>query len=244
MKINTYAAYKHATPSDLKDNVVIIIDVLRATSSIVTAIDNGCNRIYPVTDVEEAMNVFSSINKDGAVLLGGENSCQKISGFHLSNSPSEYTKETVQGKDIILTTTNGTGAILWAAPYAHTLLIGSLLNASAVMKKALSYKKNITLICAGTSGRYSTDDILACGCMLSSIEDIRKNDLCDLSISCINEYELSKNNIKSALEKCYHFKRLKRLGFKSDLEYCIRIDSMQSVPIYKDSVIIKDLTTD
>ncbi len=240
LKINTYASYKHALPSELKDNVVIVIDVLRATSTIVTAIENGCGRIYPVMDVEEAMSIFSKINKDENVLLGGENGSMKISGFHLSNSPLEYSKENIFGKDIILTTTNGTRAINSAAISAHTVLIGSLLNASAVMQKALSYKKNITFLCAGTGGRYSLDDIIACGCMLSSIGNLDNYDLCDLSYSCINEYMICKDNIEKALTKAYQYKRLKRLGFKKDLEYCCQVDIIDNVPIFKDSVILKN----
>ena len=241
MNINTYAAYNNATPSELKNTVVIVVDMLRATSTIVTAIENGCNRIYPVTDVEEAMSVFSKINKDENVLLGGENGSKKISGFHLSNSPLEYTKEKIAGKDIILTTTNGTRAINWAAASAHAVLIGSLLNASAVMKKAVSYKKNITMLCAGTGGRYSLDDIIACGCMLSSLDNIdSKYDLCDLSYSCINEYIISKNNIAGALEKSFHYKKLKRLGFSKDLEYCCKVDTHDIAPIFKDSIIVKE----
>lgn len=238
MKINTYAAYKHASASDLKDNVVVVIDVLRATSTIVTAVSNGCNRIYPVMDVEEAMSVFSQINKDDSVLLGGENNCLKIPGFNLSNSPLDYSKDNVKGKDIIITTTNGTKAINWAAAPAAAVIIGSLINASAAMKKALSYKKDITLLCSGTHGRYSLDDIIACGCMLSSLEDIGRYDLCDLSYSCINEYEISKNNIEGALQQSFHYNRLKKLGFKDDLEYCLKIDSTDVAPIFKDNIVL------
>lgn len=239
MKINTYASYKHALQSDLSGSIVVAIDVLRATSTIVTAIENGCGRIYPVSDVEEAMSVFSQVHKDENILLGGENECLKIPGFNLSNSPLEYSKENVSGKDIIMTTTNGTRAINWAAGSAHAVIVGSLLNASAAIKKAISYKKNITLLCAGTGGRYSLDDIIACGCMLSSIEDLGKYTLCDLSHSCINEYELSKDNIEGALKNSYHYKRLKKLGFKADLEYCCNIDTTNVAPVFKDNIITK-----
>jgi len=240
MKINTYASYKHAAQSDFAGNVVVVVDVLRATSTIVTAINNGCNRIYPVIDVEEAMSVYSQIHKDENILLGGENGCLKIPGFNLSNSPLDYSRENVEGKDIIITTTNGTRAINWAAGPAHAVVIGSLINASAAMKKALSYKKDITLLCAGTGGRYSLDDIIACGCMLSSIEDVERYNLCDLSYSCINEYQLCKNNIEGALKKSYHYKKLKRLGFKEDLEYCCQVDTIDAAPTFKDNIILKD----
>lgn len=235
MAIDVYAT-ADAIEKDLRNHVCILVDVLRATSVISTAIEHNCHSVIPVLEVEDAVSMSRSFGRD-RVLLCGERQSLPIEGFNLSNSPLEFTEEMVSGRVIVLTTTNGTRAIHKIGAYKR-LLIGSFLNAEAVAKSAVSSGDNIAIICAGTMGRYSTDDILCAGSLISHMLDHSpKHTLCDLSRTALALYDSYKDDIYGALVGSVHFERLRSLGKEDDLRYCLQEDIIQAVPAYENGVI-------
>ena len=170
MKVSVYAAYNHVKPSEIRGNTAIVIDVLRATSTIVEALKNGCRLVVPVETPEDAVNIKRS-NQDESTILGGERKAVKITGFDYGNSPLEYNPKNVKGKTLILCTTNGTQAILRARD-ASRILITALSNISASAIKAAEYGNDISIICAGTKEKFSAEDVLAAGALIDRLEKL------------------------------------------------------------------------
>jgi len=214
-----------------------MIDALRASSTIITAISNGCDRIVPTSEANEA----AAIKKisEGSVLLCGEMGAKKVSGFDLGNSPLEYTQDAVEGRVLIYSTTNGSTAVKSLAE-AEDILIGAFINATAAAKMAYSLERDIMLVCAGTKGYFSTDDIVALGCIVSRLLQMDDTiEIDDLGKVARKLYIDAKNNIMEALEGSSNYEYLKELQLFDDLEYCTREDMFDIVPVYKEGVIVK-----
>lgn len=171
------------TEKKLKGKVAVVFDVLRATSTIVTALANGCRAVIPAEEIAEAAEIARAL-KEGryparptlprlfdraAVLLGGERGGERVPAFPYGNSPLEYTRAVVENKVLVLTTTNGTRAIRRAAQGAQILLLGSLLNARAVAVQLWQLRKDAVLVCAGTNGEFSLEDALAAGVVIAEM---------------------------------------------------------------------------
>lgn len=162
----------------LINKTVIIIDILRATSVITTAINNGCKKVIPVLTVEEAKDIAKNSEED--IILGGERNALKIDGFNFSNSPLEYTKKYVEGKTVVLSTTNGTRAINNSFN-AKTILISALINSKATAKAIDKLHEDLIIINSGTNGQFSIDDFICSGYLIDCLYNIRK----DLELSDI-----------------------------------------------------------
>ncbi len=237
MIVSCFDVFTRLQKGDLQTNTAVVIDVLRASATIVTAVANGCDRIVPTNEATEAV-AFKRVS-EGNVLLCGEIAAQKVSGFDLGNSPLEYTQDVVENKLLMLSTTNGSVAIKSCAA-AEDVLIGSFINAGAVAKKAVELGRDVSLVCAGTKGKFSFDDILAMGCILSKMQAIKEDiQTDDLGLLSVKLYEASKDDILSGLEGYSHYEYLKQLKLYDDLEYCTRIDMFDIVPIYNEGVIVK-----
>lgn len=235
MRIDVYATPDSAREKDLKDRMVVVVDVLRATSTIITGLHNGCREFIPVIDIEEAVNIAKNYERD-AFLLGGERNAQKIEGFHLSNSPREYTRDVVEGRTIIITTTNGTKAIRKASD-AKEVIIAGFMNVNAVCDYIREIGEDTAMVCAGTDGRFSLEDILAVGAIISKLEDEIRLELDDLGIVCRYLYENNEDDLERILRGTYHYSRLVELGYEKDIEYCLKMNTAPIVPIYQDGVI-------
>ncbi|OAT80363.1 2-phosphosulfolactate phosphatase [Desulfotomaculum copahuensis] len=175
MKIDVVFTAGAIAPEELAGRTAVVFDVLRATSTIVTALANGCRAVVPVVDVDEAGRVAERLGQDAAdgleshgVLLAGERDGAKLPGFPHGNSPLEFGPEVIAGKTLVLTTTNGTRAIHGAAP-AAAIYAGSLLNARAAAAAALAAGRDVTLVCAGTRERFSLEDTAAAGFVLMEL---------------------------------------------------------------------------
>lgn len=237
MKIISSAVFSDLPKQELQDRTAIMIDALRASATIITAISNGCDRMVPTEEANEA----AAIKKisEGNVLLCGEIAAQKVNGFDLGNSPLEFTQDAVEDKIIIFSTTNGTVA-LKSLVAAEDVLVGSFINAEAVAQKAYGLGRDIVLVCAGTKEKFSTDDILAMGCIidrLMKIDETLETD--DMGKVALKLYHDANHDILSALEGSTHFEYLKQLKLYDDLEYCTREDMLGVVPVYQEGVIIK-----
>src|SRR3712207_4750383 len=152
MKIDVIISANDIKEEKVKGKTVIIIDILRATSVIVTALNNGCNEVIPVLEVEDAMKIVKDNRKK--YILGGERNALKIEGFDFSNSPLDYTKDVVKDKTLVMTTTNGTRAI-HGAMSAKNILIGAMINARSVANKVLELDNDLVIINSGTNGEFS-----------------------------------------------------------------------------------------
>ena len=207
-------------------STIVVIDVLRATSVIVTALSHGAKGVYPVVEVDAAREL-AAVWQHPAVLLGGERNAIPLPGFDLGNSPLEYTPEKVQGHDIIMTTTNGTKA-MQAASAAKRVLVGALLNAKAIAC-ALQHDEQVALLCAGTYQRLDIPDLLAAGAIIAALGELGMNpQLNDLGrVSA--EYFAEDSFMQRALHS-YHGNMLTGLGRQEDLDYCLQLDTLAIVP--------------
>ena len=204
---------------DLTGRIAVVIDVLRATSVIVTALSNGASWVKTVASIEEAFQL-----KKTGILLGGERHALPINGFDCSNSPLEYTTERVLNQGIVLTTTNGTQAIS-RCHNAAEVLIGSFLNHQALATYLIKKVMPVELICAGTNNEFSLDDFLCASLICSSLEKSGKFKFDDLGKLAIEKWEQSQSDIHSALQDTTHYNVLKSKGLISDLDYCLQMDT-------------------
>jgi 2-phosphosulfolactate phosphatase len=213
------------TPSDAgrrkTSGVCVVVDVLRATSSIVTALSNGCGGIYPVRDSSEAFP-FS----DGTdVLACGERNGVRIPGYHLGNSPAEFSRQAVEGKRLVMCTTNGTRAIRAAAAYRR-LFIGSFLNAPAVASRLAREEDDVTILCAGGERKFCIEDTLCAGMILSELE----GKMSDAAVASVSLFEQYHDRLAEVLEESEHGRFLERIGFAADIAYCARAGILNIVP--------------
>ena len=239
MKVDVYASNTHLLKRDANRKTVVVIDTLRATSTIITAMANGCHQVVPVVDVEAAMDLKITMAHNNAV-LGGERGGEKLPGFDLGNSPLEYTKKAIGGHTLILSTTNGTASIQKASD-ARRLFIGGLINASAVADALCAWGDDFIILCSGTGGRFSTDDVLTAGCILSILRQRGMAlEVDDLGIVAESLYLSGKKDILKYLSNTRHFNILLNLGREEDLVYCLSQDIHSVVPEYRDGRIVLD----
>lgn len=235
MNIDVVISAQHIKPEKFKDRIVVVIDVLRATSVMVTALNNGCDKIIPVKEIEEAIDIAS---KDrNKYLLGGERGGIKIDKFDFSNSPLDYIEDIVKGKSLIMTTTNGTRAIK-NSEEAEKIFIGALINGRVVAEKLAKLNKDVTFVNAGTDGEFSMDDFITSGYIINCLRDIMKNHCTLTDIAKTSEYVYINNpSIISFVKDALHYKRMKDLKYNEDLRYCLSKDLINIVPEYKDGEI-------
>ncbi|MDV3425933.1 MAG: 2-phosphosulfolactate phosphatase [Bacillota bacterium] len=231
MKIDVVISAKYIEEEKLRGKIAVIIDTLRATSTITTALNNGAKEVIPVLTIEEALAIKENI---GAGLLGGERKGLKIDGFDLSNSPQDYKKETVNGEIIIFTTTNGTRAIR-GAKQADEILMGSVLNGKSVSEDLIKLNKDVVIINAGTYDQFSIDDFLTAGYIIDLISEKKDLELTDIAKTAQFMYKESSDF--SFAENAAHYKRMIEIEQFEDLKYCFKKDIISVVPKYKDGII-------
>lgn len=232
MKIDMIICGDYVTTEAVRNATVIVVDVLRATSVIITALNNGAKSVVPVTSVEEALSTKKKLE---SVVSGGERKAQKIEGFDLSNSPLEYKSEVIHDRNVVITTTNGTKAISKSSA-ANKIYIGGLINAKAVSSKAISNERDIIIVNAGTNGVFSMDDFITGGAIIDEILSQQEYELTDIAKTALVIYR-SHKDIKSYVEGAEHYKILVDLGLEKDIDYCLQKDLFDIVPEYKDGII-------
>lgn len=237
MNIDIIISANHIEESALKDKVVVVIDMLRATSVITTAFMNGCKEVIPYLTVEEARKKSEEF-KSGQCVLGGERKAVKIEGFNLSNSPLEYTKDIVKDKTVIMTTTNGTRTLTECAN-AKRVFVGAMINGKAVAKKLIELSEDVVIVNAGTNGQFSMDDFICAGYMINEMLNMSsKLYLSDIAKTANYIYE-NNTGIESFIKDARHYGVMKDLGLMKDIEYCMKKNITNIVPEYKDGHIIE-----
>lgn len=226
-----------ADPSEFQGGVAVVFDILRASTTIVHALAAGAECIVPTLSVEEAFvkaGTFAATN----VVLGGERDGVLIPGFDLDNNPLAYTADRVSGKSIVFTTTNGTMACLRAAQ-ASRILIGAFVNLSAVVSELEHETRPIHLLCAGTRGKITTEDVLAAGAVavrLGNAWGIAPETFADDQVQIAAAlYQQNSGSMDSIVEKVgsgYGGRNCRRLGFENQIRRAGTIDLFDFVPEY------------
>jgi len=229
LHIDVFPTAGGADQEALAGKTVLIIDVLRATSTITTALANGAAAVLSVLTIDAAREAAACL-PPGTFLLGGERKALKIPGFDLDNSPRQYTREAVAGKTIVMTTTNGTVAIKKALPAAK-LLIASFLNARAVAREAWQRGTDIYLLCAGTRNRFSLDDAACAGMLVNYLQEMEPQArLGDLAFTLRQLYLSHQEDLPHLISHASHYQRLVDLGLEADIAYCLQQDIYHVVP--------------
>lgn len=236
MKIDIIISADDIIESKLENKIAVVIDMFRATSVIVTALNNGCEEVIPFLTIEETLESSEELNRE-EYILGGERRAVKIDGFDLSNSPLEYTKEVVENKKVLITTTNGTRT-LTKSNSAKRIIIAAMINAKAVADKLLEINEDVVIINAGTNGNFSMDDYICSGYIINEMLKVDNQiELTDISKTANMIYE-NNSDIISYVKEATHYSVMKSLELDNDIEYCIKKSIVNNIPEYKDGKIV------
>jgi len=231
MKIDACISAADATPEKVLHKSCVVIDVFRATSVIITALDAGAERIIPAVTVEEAFRMHKSLAQRGhTALLGGERHAVKVEGFDKGNSPLSYISPEVRGATVVFTTTNGTRAIDNARA-ARRVYIGALINADAVSRRLLAEGRDTVLVCAGREDNYTLEDALCAGMIADTM--LRADPsifLTDITRTMADIYRLYASDLRKGLANCQHYNHIMSIGLQDDVEYCLRRNICETVP--------------
>ena len=236
MRLDVFLTPGEVAAADTADRVVVVIDVLRATSSIVEAIGAGAKAIYPVGSIEEALRLANTLGRD-QVLLCGERKCLPIEGFDLGNSPAEFTAERVGGKTLVMSTTNGTTAMALAAG-ASRVLIAAPLNLSAVVEELARSEGEPVLVCSGRERHFGLEDAVFAGEVASRVMAARPgdwelNDGARAALALSERFQLDEALLASTVAG----RNLAAAGLAEDLAFCAQIDRLAVVPVLQDRQI-------
>lgn len=215
----------------LEGKNVVVVDILRATSCMVTALSFGVKAIHPFSDLDECMRM-----KSKGLLVAAERDGMKVDGFDFGNSPFSFMEEGVAGKEIAFTTTNGTVAIN-KSRNADLIIIGAFLNLSSVINFIKTEEKDIVIVCAGWKGKFNLEDTIYAGALVENLHDFHTSD--DGALAAKHLYQSAKNDLYGFLRDSSHFNRLQRLNIKKDIEFCLTPDQYSVIPVVQDGIIVK-----
>ena len=219
---------------DVSESIVVIIDVFRATSTIATALYNGAEKVIPVATVADCMAIGKKLN----AITAGERDGKIIEGLQYGNSPAEYPRSFIQGKTLVLTTTNGTRLLHLALERgANEIITGSFPNLSAVCEHLAKAGKNVILGCSAWKDRFNLEDTLFAGAVISRLKDYFTIHS-DSSLMAEEMYLLHQQDRYQFIRKTTHWHRLASYGLEKDLEYCVTEDVANVLPIYKEGALI------
>jgi 2-phosphosulfolactate phosphatase len=221
---------------EVSNSIVVIIDVLRATSTIAAALHNGAKSVIPVDSISRCMELGKQI--DG--ITAGERDGKIAEGLEYGNSPFEYPREFIEGRTLVLTTTNGTRLLHMAIEKGATEIItGAFNNLSAVCDHLVAMKQNVILGCAAWKDKVNMEDALFAGAVISRVRDHFQVD-CDSSHMAEAMYEKAKKDLFSFMKKnnASHFYRLMGFGLEDDIRYCLTEDVDNVLPVYKEGKLV------
>ena len=231
----------HVSPVNLDElyftgKTIVVIDVLRASNTIIAALNNGAREIVPVGSIEFAVKVSGGMF-GGHTLLGGERNTKRIDGFALGNSPREYTEEIVSGKSIVFYTTNGSKAIA-KAKFSDNLFVCSFSNISALADHLVWLNLDFEILCAGRNNSFSMEDSICAGKLIARIQESDGElVLNDSSTACLSLYRTYGSDIFEMLKNSDHGKLLIENGFEEDIKICSEVDNVKVIPFFKENVV-------
>lgn len=219
---------------DISNSIVVIIDVFRATSTIATALYNGAARVIPVAEVDKCIEIGAEV---GGV-TAGERDGKIIDGLAHGNSPAEYPRSFIEGKTLVLTTTNGTKLLHMALKNgASEIITGSFPNISAVCDHLVQSNTNVILGCSAWKDRFNLEDALFAGAVINRIKNAFTIH-CDSSLMAEELYLSQQDDIYQFIRKTTHWHRLAAYGLEKDLEYCVTPDGANVLPVYRNGDLV------
>ncbi len=235
MNVDVFFSPGEVDEAPLEGRVAVVIDVIRATTTMVEALANGARAIFPTAATEDAVKLASSLGRTDT-LLCGERKGLKVEGFDLGNSPGEYGREVVEGKQLVMSTTNGTRAFV-AAQDATRVVAAAFLNLSAVVE-TVREAEDLVLLCAGKEDRFSLDDALCAGMLVQQLgegvsEELALNDAARVVLDLASAHAVDAEFLRSTAAG----QALVEVGLGNDLEICASLDRYASVPEMKDRQI-------
>jgi 2-phosphosulfolactate phosphatase len=224
---------------ELSGRVAAVVDVLRATTTIVEAIANGARRVLPTADTDDAIRLAQAFGRED-VLLCGERGARKIEGFDLGNSPLEFTSEAVSDKLVVMTTTNGTRALIAGEP-ADRCIVASFLNITAAAKDLSESGKPIVILCAGREGRFALDDALFAGSLIRALRvgatgSVRMNDAALAAAALERRY---REHLAAVMRRTAAARQIVEAGHEEDIGYSLTRDRHDVVPVMSDRQITR-----
>jgi 2-phosphosulfolactate phosphatase len=216
-----------------RDAIVVVTDILRASSAIVTAFMNGVKRIIPVATLEEARDF-----KKRGYIVAAERDGIVRDFADFGNSPYNFSTENVMGKEIVYSTTNGTQAIQMASS-GHMVIIGAYLNITAIADYVKKRERDLLILCAGWKNKFNLEDSLFAGALAKKVlQNTHYSTICDSTYGAMDLYELAENNLVEYIEKAAQRHRLKKNGLDDVLEYCHEMDKTTLIPAYSQGNIM------
>ena len=231
MKVDVAFTPAELTGVGLADRTVVVVDVLRATSTILQALVNGARDVVPAESVEQAVRKREELGKRD-VLLCGERDTQPITGFDLGNSPLEFVRDRVEGETLVMTTTNGTRALLAGAAGAECV-VGSFLNAGAVARSLAQAGNDALVLCAGREGRFALEDALCAGLIVRRIMRLRREapvHVNDAALAATRLASRASRELPDTLLRTAAGKRLEEVGRGDDVAFCATLDRYTEIP--------------
>lgn len=238
MRVDVAFTYPELRAFDLADRVVVVIDVLRATTTMVTAFEHGCRAFIPTTTPEEARAEVAR-HAPGTAILAGERGGHRIDRFEAGNSPYDYPPEVVADKTVVLTTTNGTYA-LRAAAGGRLVLVGALRNAEAVARRVIRSGLDPLFACSGETERYSLEDSLCAGRMVARVRVLNPGplDLRDGAVGALALFEWAADRVPAIVAGSEWGRKLVALGREIDVRFCSEVDVSGVVPVLRDTRVV------
>ena len=228
---NLYTLYQ----KEFDFECVVVIDVLRATTAMITGLNEGVNAFIPVASLEEAI-----FFQERGYIVAAERNAKQIEGFPLGNSPLSYFNGRFRGKKIVITTTNGTQAIEIAKQDHKEVILAAFSNLTAVSEALIQRNQNILVLCAGWKNKFNLEDTICAGGVVQQLLQSKQYfSTEDSSISAKYLFISAKDNYKKILKDSSHRTRLQNLGLQEDIKYCLTLDTCQIVPILVNGEIIK-----
>jgi 2-phosphosulfolactate phosphatase len=240
VKVDVFFTIPQVKDDLLHSGSVVLIDVLRATTTICHAMENGAQRVIPVGDLGEATSFVESLGRANLV-LGGERDALPIEGFDLGNSPLEYTEESVGGSNVVLLTSNGCSA-LTRMRHVHAVAIASFANHRTVVDWLLKEGRDVVICCAGSRDQFCIEDSVCAGLLVSRLQKalggkLELNDAARVGEVLVERYA---DCLVDSLKQSSHGRHLLKHGFAEDLETCARLDVMEILPFFvKDQITLE-----
>lgn len=219
--------------NNISEKNIVVIDILRATTAICNAFNNGVKEMIPIAKIEDI-----SIFKQNGYIIAGERDGQKLENADIGNSPFNFTPEIVKDKTIVISTTNGTQAIEYAKE-SKNIIIGSFINITAVSDWLIKQDENIILLCAGWKNKFNLEDTIYAGAVIEQLMNREKYQInCDSAMASLDLWSIAKENLLQYIEKASHRNRLKKMNLDDIIEFCFTKDICDIVPILKGNKII------
>jgi 2-phosphosulfolactate phosphatase len=235
MKVDVVLSVSYIKQEEIQKKTVIVIDSLRATSTILTALYQGATKVIPVETVGQALQYYGK--KD--TLLIGERYSKKVSGFDLGNSPQEVSKIDLTKKNIVITSTNGTKALQKVKKASH-ILVGCFLNATHCIERALCFKKDIVIVCAGRRGQFAIEDGLAAGMMVNHLSKKKiKIEFSDIALMLKHNFDCNHALLIGMIQQGETGRRLLETDQEDDIHFCLQLDHYPINAVYEKNGIVQ-----